>query len=76
MHVIRVLGGKGLHVLKALIDEMDPSSTKRLDEITQASKWETIDVLTAPNAPLELFPTEHGTQKTKKKWRKEPLHPY
>ena len=38
MHVIRVLGGKGLHVLKALIDEMDPSSTKRLDEITQASK--------------------------------------
>lgn len=77
MHVIRVLWGKGLHVLKALIDEPS-SATPQLDEKTITHKEAIIDTLTASEKQLDLFPNEpiSPKAKSKSKGRREALHPY
>ena len=77
MHVIRVLGGKGLHVLKALIDESS-SATPQLDEKTTTHKEAIIDTFTAPEKQLDLFPNEPISPKAKPKpkGRRDALHPH
>lgn len=75
MHVIRVLWGKGLHMIKALIDEGSSAHTQ-LEEHVTTQKETIVDTLTA-SAQLDLFnePVKPKAP-SKPKWRREPLHPH